>query len=58
MFSSVTGDSVVTVCWDHKLRIYDIRNGTGDITPKKQISHNNNTGKWLTTFKVKSSISF
>ena len=52
MFSSVTGDSVVTVCWDNKVRIYDIKNGAGSIAPKKQISHNNNTGRWLTTFKV------
>jgi WD repeat-containing protein 76 len=50
-FSSVVGDDVVTVCWDNKVRIYDIRKGD-KITPKKQIVHNNNTGQWLTTFKV------
>ena len=50
-FSCVTGEDVVTVCWDHKVRIYDIRKGD-KIPAKKQISHNNNTGQWLTTFKV------
>jgi hypothetical protein len=62
MFSNVTGDSVVTVCWDHKLRIYDIGSDSGfgsgkdKISPKITIAHNNNTGQWLTPFKVRNRV--
>lgn len=52
MFSSVTGNSVVTVCYDNKLRIYDTTKMEAKVFPKKQISHNNQTGQWLTTFKA------
>ena len=56
MFSNVTGESVVTVCWDNKLRVYDVGSNIGSgndkISPKKTIAHNNNTGQWLTPFKV------
>ncbi len=54
-FNRVTGNKVVTAAYDNKIRLYDTTEiGTGgrDIKPYKSISHNNQTGRWLTTFKV------
>merc|ERR1711997_1150674 len=54
-FSPKTGSKVVTVAYDNKLRLYDTsdENLTAKILkPCKSISHNNQTGRWLTTFKA------
>lgn len=51
--SPLTGNKLVTVCYDNKIRIYDAsgleyRNGFPTVT----IKHNNETGRWLTKMKV------
>merc|ERR1712062_227746 len=54
-FSPKTGSRVVTVAYDNKLRLYDTSEDklTAKILkPYKSISHNNQTGRWLTTFKA------
>ena len=52
-FSAKTGNKVVTVAYDNKLRIFDTSEGFGSVLkPKMNITHNNQTGRWLTTFKV------
>ena len=51
-FSPITGHSVVTVSYDNKIRIFDVT-AQEKIMPRRQISHNNQTGRWLTTFKVR-----
>lgn len=51
-FSSVTGCRIVTVSYDNKLRIFDTTSKPEIIKPYKSIHHNNQTGRWLTTFKV------
>ena len=52
MYSPVTGDRVVTVSYDNKLRIFDCTQSASILKPDKIISHNNQTGRWLTTFKA------
>lgn len=52
LFSPLTGKSVVTVCYDNKVRIYDVTSRKAEMKPRVQISHNNQTGRWLTTFKA------
>jgi len=49
-----SGDRVVTVCYDNKVRLYDTRVPEGRLFPERSIAHNNQTGRWLTTFKVRS----
>ena len=49
--SPVTGQKLVTVCNDDRIRIFDVGESK---RPPKVIKHNNHTGRWLTTFKVKS----
>jgi len=52
-FSAKTGNKVVTVAYDNKLRIFDTSEGFGSVLkPKMNITHNNQTGRWLTTFKA------
>jgi len=48
MISPVAGASMVTVSYDNKLRIFETESGL----LKRSISHNNQTGRWLTTFKA------
>ncbi|XP_072326491.1 WD repeat-containing protein 76-like isoform X1 [Scyliorhinus torazame] len=51
-FSPITGNRVVTVCMDNRIRIFD----TSAIIPKipvvASIIHNNHTGRWLTKFQA------
>ncbi|XP_061232569.1 WD repeat-containing protein 76 [Neopsephotus bourkii] len=51
-FSPVTGSRVVTVCADNKLRVYDTTSLSPTITALSTVSHNNNTGRWLTRFRA------
>ena len=54
-FSNKTGSRVVTVAYDNKLRLYDTSDDnlkSPSLKPYKSITHNNQTGRWLTTFKV------
>ncbi|XP_048418568.1 WD repeat-containing protein 76 [Stegostoma tigrinum] len=51
-FSPLTGNNVVTVCMDDRIRIFD----TSAIIPRipvvTSITHNNFTGRWLTKFRA------
>jgi len=52
-FSSQTGNKAVTVAYDNKIRIFDTENlNQNTMKPYKSITHNNQTGRWLTTFKA------
>jgi len=54
-FSNKTGSRVVTVAYDNKLRLYDTSDDSlksQSLKPYKSITHNNQTGRWLTTFKA------
>ncbi len=52
-YSPVTGATVNTVCYDNKIRLYDVSAGqNGSISPRRAVHHNNQTGRWLTTFKA------
>jgi len=52
MFSPISGNKVATVAYDDKVRVYDTSKLTGTVLPSSQVKHNNQTGRWLTTFKV------
>eukprot|EP01135_Chromosphaera_perkinsii_P006759 Nk52_evm7s578 gene=Nk52_evmTU7s578 len=59
-FSPATGKYINTVSYDNKIRIYDYAKSSPDenkserrsIYPTQAITHNNQTGRWLTTFKA------
>lgn len=51
-FSPVTGSRVVTVCADNKLRVYDTTSLSPTVTALSTVSHNTNTGRWLTRFRA------
>ncbi|KAM6257452.1 WD repeat-containing protein 76 isoform 2-T2 [Porphyrio hochstetteri] len=51
-FSPVTGNRVVTVCADDKLRVYDTTSLSSAATVLCTLRHNNNTGRWLTRFRA------
>ncbi|XP_030136872.4 WD repeat-containing protein 76 [Taeniopygia guttata] len=51
-FSPVTGNRVVTVCADDRLRVYDTSSLSSTVTSLSSIRHNNNTGRWLTRFRA------
>ena len=58
-FSNKTGSRVVTVAYDNKIRLYDTSDNnlkSDMLKPYKSITHNNQTGRWLTTFKVRTSV--
>ena len=58
-FSNKTGSRVVTVAYDNKIRLYDTSGNnlkSEMLKPYKSITHNNQTGRWLTTFKVRTSV--
>ena len=42
---------VATLSWDDKLRLFDTSVMKGQMTGNA-VKHNNNTGRWLTPFKV------
>ena len=51
-FSSVTGNQVVTMSTDDKLRLFNTSFITETISPQCQVKHNNQTGRWLTPFRA------
>ena len=53
-FSPLTGSQVVTVAYDNKIRLFDTGSDwtKKELKPIKSINHNNQTGRWLTTFKA------
>ncbi|XP_065498123.1 WD repeat-containing protein 76 isoform X2 [Caloenas nicobarica] len=51
-FSPVTGNRVVTVCADDKLRVYDTSSLSSTLAALSTVSHNCNTGRWLTRFRA------
>ena len=51
--SPLTGNKLVTVCYDNKIRVFEVGElKTATEFPIAAIKHNNQTGRWLTTFKV------
>ncbi|KAK2524428.1 hypothetical protein Q9233_009357 [Columba guinea] len=51
-FSPVTGNRVVTVCADDKLRVYDTSSLSSTLAALSTVRHNCNTGRWLTRFRA------
>jgi len=51
-FSPLTGDKLATVCYDDKIRMYDLKEHKAEKTPAVQFYHNNNTGRWLSKFQA------
>ncbi|XP_075570537.1 WD repeat-containing protein 76 [Pelecanus crispus] len=51
-FSPVTGNRVVTVCADDKLRVYDTTSLASTVALLSTVRHNSNTGRWLTRFRA------
>jgi len=51
-FSPLTGDKLATVCYDNKIRMYDLKEHKAEKTPAVQFYHNNNTGRWLSKFQA------
>lgn len=44
---------MVTVSYDNKIRLFDTSDLKAQILkPYKNVAHNNQTGRWLTTFKA------
>ena len=53
LFSPQSGNKVVTVSYDNKIRLFDTSNLEEKTKkPILSINHNNQTGRWLTTFKA------
>ncbi|XP_063608528.1 WD repeat-containing protein 76-like [Penaeus indicus] len=50
-FSPVTGNTLISTCSDNYLRF--ISCDLSDLKVQKKIHHNNQTGRWLTTFKAR-----
>jgi len=50
-FSSTSGDQVVTMSSDDKIRLFDTTTMSKRINPQCQTRHNNQTGRWLTPFR-------
>ena len=51
-FSPISGNQVVTMCTDDKIRLFNTSDIKATLTPQCQIRHNNNTGRWLTPFRA------
>ncbi|XP_072479727.1 WD repeat-containing protein 76 isoform X2 [Notamacropus eugenii] len=51
-FSPVTGNRVVTTCFDNYLRVFDTSCMSSKIPLLTSIRHNTNTGRWLTRFRA------
>merc|ERR1711892_963855 len=52
LFSPITGNQVVTISTDDKLRLFNTTQTSKTIAPQCQIRHNNQTGRWLTPFRA------
>ncbi|KAM6409445.1 LOW QUALITY PROTEIN: WD repeat-containing protein 76 [Rhynochetos jubatus] len=51
-FSPVTGNRVVTVCADDRLRVYDTTCPASVVAALSTVRRNTNTGRWLTRFRA------
>jgi len=51
-FSPVTGNQVVTMSSDDKLRLFNTTSTPTTLSPQCQVRHNNQTGRWLTPFRA------
>jgi len=51
-FSPVTGNQVITMSTDDKLRLFNTATTPKTISPQCQVRHNNQTGRWLTPFRA------
>lgn len=51
-FSPITGQYALITCTDDTLKLYDVQKGKAEVECIKSISHNNFTGRWLTSFKA------
>ena len=51
-FSPVSGKSICTVSYDDRVRLFCSYSNEKEFHPYKSIVHNNQTGRWLTTFKA------
>lgn len=49
---SRTGDQVATLSSDDRMRLYDTSRLTEEVRPQCQVSHNNQTGRWLTPLRL------
>merc|ERR1711892_1111272 len=52
LFSPITGNQVVTISTDDKLRLFNTTEFSKTIAPQCQIRHNNQTGRWLTPLRA------
>merc|ERR1719483_328268 len=52
LFSPITGNQVVTISTDDKLRLFNTTHTSKTIAPQCQIRHNNQTGRWLTPLRA------
>ena len=50
--SPLTGEKLATVAYDNKIRFYEVGGSNKTESPSKSIHHNNQTGRWLSTFQV------
>merc|ERR1719483_1556194 len=51
LFSPITGNQVVTISTDDKLRLFNTTHTSKTIAPQCQIRRNNQTGRWLTPLR-------
>jgi len=51
-FSPVSGNQVVTMSSDDKLRLFNTSTTPATISPQCQVRHNNQTGRWLTPLRA------
>ena len=52
-FSPISGEKLATVAYDDKIRIYEVDAKKEQTGPAVAFYHNNQTGRWLSTFKVR-----
>jgi WD40 repeat protein len=50
--SPLTGEKLATVAYDNKIRFYEVGGSNKTESPSKSIHHNNQTGRWLSTFQA------
>jgi len=51
-FSPISGEKLATVAYDDKIRIYEVDAKKEQTGPAVAFYHNNQTGRWLSTFKA------
>jgi len=50
--SPLTGEKLATVAYDNKIRFYEVGGSNKTESPSQSIHHNNQTGRWLSTFQA------